>query len=174
MMSFCMAMASAVTIFPAISSLSISCGTAFISLTFLLTGLCSQRYACVERGKPTRYQDFARSPELCPARPCRQHRLSPARIGSATGHGNTSTNSCILSAMAQSLMPLSTRQKGRFGRHPIFNIPILRNLLILCLPKAIISARPTNPESTAKYHQHYDITESVTVVSFACSAEIGH
>ena len=27
---------------------------------------------------------------------------------------------------------------------------------------------------TATYHQHYDIPESVTVVSLACSAEIRH
>ena len=49
---------------------------------------------------------------------------------------------------------------------------VRQNLLILCLPKAIISARPTYPE--ARYHQHYYIPESVTVVSLACSAEIGH
>ncbi len=146
MMSFCMAMASAVTIFPAISSLSMAVGLPLFHY-FSLTGLCSQRYACVERVSRHDIR-FARSPELC--------------LGLAV---NTDiAGSAPQLGMKHFKIPASCRpwrhcaviHSARVAGRHIFNIPFAEPFDV-CLPKAIISARPTN-QSTAKYHQHYDIT----------------
>jgi hypothetical protein len=64
--------------------------------------------------------------------------------------------------------------KGRFGRHPIFQHPHFAEPFDIVFAESNYIGTADKSRGTAKYHQHYDITESVTVVSFACSAEIGH
>ena len=142
-------MASAVTTFPVILSLSISCGTAFISLLFSWQATVVsvmpvlKEYADTISGLRPFSWTVPRS-----ALPSMQI-ISLQGTVLSNRAWNTSTNSCILSAMTVSLMPLSTRHRVASEGTPFFNIPILRNLLILCLPNSIISARPTHPEARA-------------------------
>ena len=75
--------------------------------------------------------------------------------------------------MAQSLMPLSTRQRvASDGTH--FSTSHFAEPFDIVFAESNYIGTADKSRGTAKYHQHYDITESVTVVSFACSAEIGH
>ena len=128
MMSFCMALSAA--IFPAISSLSISCGTAplfhwhnFSLWRSLHACLCWRR---VNR-HDIRISLFARTvpPSACA--------VSTDYIPPRNWAWNTSTNSFIRPWRDR----LISSAKG-FGRHPIFNIPILRKLWYCVCPKMLI------------------------------------
>ena len=72
------------------------------------------------------------------------------------------------------IYPTIYSAKGRFGRYSIFQHPHFAELFDIVFAESNYIGTADKSRGTAKYHQHYDITESVTVVSFACSAEIGH
>ena len=149
MMHFCMDMASAVTIFPDMLILSISRGTALISLLF-------SRQASVANVMPVLYEYADTISGLRPlsstvprsALPSTQIiSLSPSALYSL--RWNNPANSCILSASASSSIPCSTRQRVASDGTPFFSMPNWRNFLRLCLPNSIISVLPTHFEARA-------------------------
>ena len=143
-------------------------------IAFLRTSLCSQRYACVER---VSRHDIRISPVL-------QNR---ATLGVAVNTDYLpvpgSAPQLSMKHFDKFLHPVGLgtviyavihTAKGRFKRHPIFQHPHFTEPFDIVFDESNYIGTTDISGGTAKYHQHYDIPESVTVVSLAYSAEIGH